>query len=105
VGGIYYRQIDMKPFLNKEEMRKRTALIVEYLKVNQSLLDGCLGPHVFSICVDKVERTVVKAPEKFQLLDAYWRCEKCGGDISGDAKTWYNKGLEDAHKVKTGVWY
>lgn len=50
------------------------------VKVNHEKLQGCVGPHDFS---------VQEAPPPRDR----WLCTKCGGEVDGINKRWYEKGL------------
>lgn len=53
------------------------------VKDNQKLLESCALPHDFS-----VDATPWKKICKF------WRCVTCSGQVTEEAKRWYEKGLE-----------
>ena len=61
---------------------------------NKNKLEGCAGPHDFSICLDRHTKQPIDNPTNIQLFGAYWRCSKCGGQVDAINKSWYNKGLK-----------
>lgn len=63
--------------------REKIQGIWEDVKENARKLNGCPGPHDFSI-----ETTRGKA------LSKRWKCSKCGGEVSAVEKRWYCLGLE-----------
>ena len=70
-------------------------ILVE-VKANQARLEGCAGPHDFSVCLDRRSKQPVAEPTPQQRFGAYWRCVKCNGSVDGQAKRWYELGLKHA---------
>lgn len=62
--------------------RDKIKAIAEEVKANRIKLDGCHGPHRFTIPVGRRE-----------FADDFV-CEVCGGWVSSIHKLWYEKGLE-----------
>ncbi len=60
----------------------------EQVKANHKLLDECKG-HDFSRPFEKRGEMVVK-----------WQCSRCGGTVDGQAKRWYERGLQ--HGLRRG---
>ena len=50
---------------------------------NLERLRGCPGPHLFGLIHERGE---VSSRARF-------RCERCGGELNGDAVGWYRRGL------------
>jgi hypothetical protein len=59
---------------------------------NQVLLGRCPLPHDFSIPIDFVSRKRLEAPAPF----CAWMCARCGGQVFGSDKEWYNLGMRQA---------
>lgn len=70
--------------------RDKIKAIAEKVKANHIKLDGCSGPHRFTIPVGHRE-----------FADDFV-CEKCGGWVSSIHKSWYEKGLEHG-RMKAGI--
>lgn len=66
------------------------------VKINNERLNGCPGPHDFSVCLDRHTKQPVDNPTPAQKFGAYWRCTRCHGRVSGTDKSWYEKGLKHA---------
>lgn len=56
-------------------------------QANGRLLDACPGPHDF----------VDLTPEK--PVGKHWRCQRCGGEVDGGAKRWYEAGLRHGRQA------
>jgi len=61
--------------------RKQVKSIFEEVLANNKLINGCPGPHIFTI-----------AAGRRKIADDSI-CEVCGGRISSSDKSWYEKGL------------
>ena len=69
--------------MRREEARR----ILEDVKRNQRVLDGCPGPHEFE-----------EVPEPGSAIPRTCRCAKCGGTTSRINAHWYKRGLEHARR-------
>lgn len=67
------------------------------VKANQKVLDSC-SFHEFSICLDRHTKQPIGNPTPAQRFGAKWRCSRCGGDVDGHAKMWYERGQSDARE-------
>lgn len=63
------------------------------VKANQKRLNECVGPHDFSICIDRHSKKPIENPTPAQLFGAKWECSKCHGRVDSIHKIWYQKGL------------
>ena len=68
--------------------------IFEQVKANRAKLDACAGPHAFLLCIPRGSCCPVATPTPQQRFGAKWRCTKCGGDVDGVYKIWYELGLK-----------
>lgn len=70
--------------LGKVEVKK----IWEQVKANLKRLDECVGPHDF-------QRLALETKLMFRF-----RCTKCGGEIEGDNRSWYERGLKHGRQER-----
>jgi Zn finger protein HypA/HybF involved in hydrogenase expression len=92
------RQTNIKTMKHTQEQRlallAQTEEILADVKNNIAVLAKCLGPHNFSICLDRHTREPIDgAPTQAQSFGAWWRCSKCGGRVESLHKFWYEKGV------------
>lgn len=59
-----------------------TKAILAEVRANMAKLEGCAGPHDFSVPLRKIGSLI-----------AEWSCAKCGGHIPNIEKIWYERGL------------
>jgi|GEM_PF-5509401 hypothetical protein len=74
-----------------------TDAILVKIRANQELLDKCVKPHDFSVCLDRHTKQPITNPSPEQCFGAKWRCSKCGGYTDSVNRSWYNRGLEDSN--------
>lgn len=60
-------------------------------KLNRELLAACPGIHDFSIEIPG------KLPSQ-----SVWECSICGGEVSTEAKTWYERGVKHGQLHSSG---
>ncbi len=68
--------------MNLSGLPERTQTIMRAIMANTAKLNGCAGPHDF---------TVDRTPEKKHFKR--WACTKCAGEIEAIELLWYKRGL------------
>lgn len=77
----FYEEAERLTGIKKPEM----DAIWQKVKQNKVKLDGCEGPHDFSIPSRKTGELVRD-----------WQCSRCGGTVETTYKHWYELGLKHA---------
>jgi hypothetical protein len=81
-------------------------VIFQEVKANSKKLDGCIGPHDFTICLDRrTKEPIVGVPTPAQRFGAWWRCSKCEGQVENLHKIWYLKGMDHGFIHASWLWY
>ena len=76
-------------------MLHETEVILAAIKANTALLEQCVGPHIFCICLDRhTKEPIAGKPTPAQRFGAWWRCCKCGGQVENLNKIWYENGVQ-----------
>jgi hypothetical protein len=75
---------------------KETDQILVQVRANTAKLEGCEGPHDFSIALDRYTKEPIANPTPQQHFGCKWQCFKCGGYVDAINKSWYNRGLNHA---------
>ncbi len=68
--------------------------ILEQVKANLKTLASCPF-HDFSIPIDRHS----KQPTEKPIFACKWRCSKCGGEVDGSAKNWFERGVKAAQEA------
>jgi len=79
---------------------RETDQILVQVRDNTAKLEGCSGPHDFSIALDRHTKQPIPIPNPTpaQTLGCKWQCSKCGGYVDAIDKSWHNRGLASAMK-------
>ena len=77
---------------------RETDQILVQVRDNTAKLEGCPGPHDFSIALDRHTKQPISNPTPIQSFACKWQCSKCGGYVDGINKIWYNRGLNHSKK-------
>jgi hypothetical protein len=64
------------------------AILIE-VRANIAALDGCVGPHDFSVPYRKSGTLVMD-----------WSCARCGGHVPFIEKHWYERGLAHGRSAR-----
>lgn len=97
-----YQRIEL--FMSKSteyrlSLMRQTDTILAEVKANSALLDKCIGPHAFCICLDRHTKQPIEGTPTFeQRFAAWWRCAKCGGRVENLHKIWYERGVEHGRR-------
>jgi hypothetical protein len=78
---------------------KETDQILVQVRANTAKLEGCEGPHDFSIALDRYTKQPIENPTPQQHFGCKWKCSKCGGYVDAINKSWYNRALKDGRRA------
>lgn len=73
---------------------KETDKVLDEVKSNIAKLDGCDGPHDFSIAINRHTKKPLENQQPTHVFGAKWQCSKCGGYVDAINRTWYERGLK-----------
>lgn len=80
---------------NRLALLHETEAILAAVKANSARLKQCIGPHNFSICIDRhTKEPIIGEPTPAQRFGAWWRCAKCDGQVENLHKIWYENGVK-----------
>jgi hypothetical protein len=79
---------------------KETDKILAEVLANNVALDRCVGPHDFSIALDRHTKKPMQNTTQNQTFGCKWQCSKCGGYVDAINRTWYNRGLQHQKGTK-----